>query len=140
MNPSPSRSGSGRRPDVIVRGAGIVGQTLALLLARDRLKVAGATVEIVSLQAGEIKGWDKKDWGRPVKVDKTLDEARASDYHALVLPGGQMNPDLLRVEPTALKFIKDIFDAKKPIAAVCHAPWLLIEAGIAGAVGRITRI
>ncbi len=98
---------------------------------RDRLKVAGATVEIVSLQAGEIKGWDKKDWGRPVKVDKTLDEARASDYNALVLPGGQMNPDLLRVEPTALKFIKDIFDAKKPIAAVCHAPWLLIEAGIA---------
>ena len=98
---------------------------------RDRLKVAGATVEIVSLQAGEIKGWDTKDWGRPVKVDKTLDEARASDYDALVLPGGQMNPDLLRVEPTALKFIKDIFDAKKPIAAVCHAPWLLIEAGIA---------
>ena len=98
---------------------------------RDRLKAAGATVEIVSLQAGEIKGWDKKDWGRPVKVDKTLDEARASDYDALVLPGGQMNPDLLRVEPKALKFIKDIFDAKKPIAAVCHAPWLLIEAGIA---------
>ncbi|MFO1168478.1 MAG: type 1 glutamine amidotransferase domain-containing protein [Rhodoblastus sp.] len=98
---------------------------------RDRLKAAGATVEIVSLQAGEIKGWDKKDWGRPVKVDKTLDEARASDYDAIVLPGGQMNPDLLRVEPKALKFIKDIFDAKKPIAAVCHAPWLLIEAGIA---------
>lgn len=98
---------------------------------RDRLKVAGATVEIVSLQAGEIKGWDKKDWGRLVKVDKTLDEARPSDYDALVLPGGQMNPDLLRVEPKALKFIKDIFDAKKPIAAVCHAPWLLIEVGIA---------
>lgn len=102
-----------------------------LEVPRDRLKAAGATVEIVSLQAGEIKGWDKKDWGRPVKVDKTLDEAKASDYDALVLPGGQMNPDLLRVEPTALKFIKDIFDAKKPLAAVCHAPWLLIEAGIA---------
>ena len=98
---------------------------------RDRLKAAGATVEIVSLQAGEIKGWDKKDWGRPVKVDKTLDEACASDYDALVLPGGQMNPDLLRVEPKALEFIKDIFDAKKPVAAVCHAPWLLIETGIA---------
>jgi len=98
---------------------------------RDRLKAAGATVEIVSLQSGEIKGWDKKDWGRSVKVDKTLDEARASDYDALVLPGGQMNPDLLRVEPKALEFIKDIFDAKKPVAAVCHAPWLLIETGIA---------
>ena len=98
---------------------------------RDRLKAAGATVEIVSLQSGEIKGSDKKDWGRSVKVDKTLDEARASDYDALVLPGGQMNPDLLRVEPKALEFIKDIFDAKKPVAAVCHAPWLLIETGIA---------
>jgi protease I len=97
----------------------------------DRLKKAGATVEVVSLAAGEIKGWDKKDWGRPVKVDKTLDQASASDYDAIVLPGGQINPDLLRVEPKALKFIKDIFDAKKIVAAVCHAPWLLIETGIA---------
>ena len=96
-----------------------------------RLKEAGATVEIVSLAAGEIKGWEKKDWCRPVKVDKTLDEASASDYDALVLPGGQMNPDLLRVEPKAIAFIKDIFNAKKVIAAICHAPWLLIETGIA---------
>jgi protease I len=102
-----------------------------LEVPRDTLKRAGATVEIISLQAGEIKGWDKKDWGRPVKVDKTLDEASASDYDAIVLPGGQINPDLLRVEPKALKFIKDIFEAKKTVAAVCHAPWLLIETGIA---------
>ncbi|WLB24334.1 type 1 glutamine amidotransferase domain-containing protein [Bradyrhizobium japonicum] len=97
----------------------------------ERLKKAGATVDVISLAAGEIKGWDKKDWGRPVKVDKTLDEASAADYDAIVLPGGQINPDLLRVEPKALKFIKDIFDAKKVVAAVCHAPWLLIETGIA---------
>ncbi|MCS3892093.1 protease I [Bradyrhizobium japonicum USDA 38] len=97
----------------------------------ERLKKAGAIVDVVSLGAGEIKGWDKKDWGRPVKVDKTLDEAAAADYDAIVLPGGQINPDLLRVEPKALKFIKDIFDAKKVVAAVCHAPWLLIETGIA---------
>ena len=97
----------------------------------ERLKKAGAAVDVVSLAAGEIKGWDKKDWGRPVKVDKTLDEASAADYDAIVLPGGQINPDLLRVEPKALKFIKDIFDAKKVVAAVCHAPWLLIETGIA---------
>ena len=97
----------------------------------ERLKKAGATVDVVSLAAGEIKGWDKKDWGRPMKVDKTLDEASAADYDAIVLPGGQINPDLLRVEPKALKFIKDIFDAKKVVAAVCHAPWLLIETGIA---------
>jgi protease I len=102
-----------------------------LEVPRDTLKQAGATVEIISLQADEIQGWDKKDWGRPVKVDKTLDDASASDYDAIVLPGGQINPDLLRVEPKALKFIKDIFEAKKVVAAVCHAPWLLIETGIA---------
>ncbi len=102
-----------------------------LEIPRDRLKKAGATVDIVSLAAGEIKGWDQKNWGRTVKVDKTLDQVSASDYDALVLPGGQINPDLLRVEPKALKFIKDIFNAKKVVAAVCHAPWLLIEAGIA---------
>jgi protease I len=102
-----------------------------LEVPRDRLRKAGATVDIVSLAAGEIKGWDKKDWGRSVKVDKTLDEVSANDYDAVVLPGGQINPDLLRVEPKALKFIKDIFDAKKAVAAVCHAPWLLIETGIA---------
>ncbi len=97
----------------------------------ERLKKAGATVDVVSLASGEITGWDKKDWGRPVKVDKTLDEAKASDYDAVVLPGGQINPDLLRIEPKALKFIKDIFEAKKIVAAVCHGPWLLIETGIA---------
>src|SRR6201990_1899270 len=102
-----------------------------LEVPRDRLKAAGAPVEIVSLAAGEIKGWDKKDWGRPVRVDKTLDEVSANDYDAVVLPGGQINPDLLRIEPKALAFIKEMFDAKKIVAAVCHAPWLLIEAGIA---------
>lgn len=102
-----------------------------LEVPHDALKAAGATVEIISLQPGEIKGWDKKDWGRPVKVDKTLDQASADDYDALVLPGGQINPDLLRVEPKALQFIKSVFDAKKVVAAVCHAPWLLVETGIA---------
>jgi protease I len=102
-----------------------------LEIPRDRLKKAGAAVDVVSPASGEIKGWDKKDWGRPVKVDKTLDQVSASDYDAVVLPGGQINPDLLRIEPKALKFIKDIFDAKKIVAAVCHGPWLLIETGIA---------
>ncbi|MGA7803287.1 type 1 glutamine amidotransferase domain-containing protein [Bradyrhizobium sp.] len=102
-----------------------------LEVPRDRLKQAGATVDVISLKPGEIKGWDMKDWGRPVKVDKTLDQVSASDYDAVVLPGGQINPDLLRVEPTALGFIKDVFEAKKVVAAVCHAPWLLVETGIA---------
>jgi protease I len=102
-----------------------------LEVPRDKLKAAGATVHIVSLEAGEIKGWDKKDWGRSVKVDKRLDQVSADDYDAVVLPGGQINPDLLRVEPKAIAFIKDVFNQKKIVAAVCHAPWLLIEAGIA---------
>jgi protease I len=102
-----------------------------LEMPRDTLKKAGATVEIISLASGEIRGWDKKDWGRAVKVDKTLDQASAAEYDAVVLPGGQINPDLLRVEPKALKFVKEIFDAGKIVAAVCHAPWLLIEIGIA---------
>ena len=87
-----------------------------LEVPRDRLTEAGASVDVVSLEAGEIKGWDKKDWGRGVKVDKTLDEVSASDYDAVVLPGGQINPDLLRVEPKALQFIKDVFNAKKIVA------------------------
>jgi protease I len=102
-----------------------------LEVPRDALKEAGATVDVISLEAGEIKGWDKKDWGHPVKVDKVLDQVSAKDYDAVVLPGGQINPDLLRVETKVLQFIKDIFEAKKVVAAVCHAPWLLIETGIA---------
>src|ERR1700742_1423028 len=89
-----------------------------LEVPRDRLKAAGAVVHVISLEAGEIKGWDKKDWGRPVKVDKTLADVSASDYDALVLPGGQINPDLLRVEEKALAFISDIFNQKKVLAAI----------------------
>jgi protease I len=106
-------------------------EQLELEVPRDRLKKAGATVEVISLAAGEIKGWDMKDWGRPVKVDKSLDQVSSSDYDAIALPGGQINPDLLRIEPKALRFIKEIFDTQKIVAAVCHAPWLLIETGIA---------
>lgn len=94
------------------------------------LRDAGATVHVVSLQAGEIKGWDKKDWGRAVSVDKTVDAVSASDYDAIVLPGGQINPDLLRVETKVLDLIKAFWTQKKVVAAVCHAPWLLVETGI----------
>ena len=102
-----------------------------LEVPRDRLKAAGAQVDVVSPERGEIKGWDKKDWGRPVKVDKPLSAARAEDYDAIVLPGGQINPDLLRVNKDALALIKAFFSAGKTVAAVCHAPWLLVETGIA---------
>lgn len=120
-----------------------IGQSKIMILATDgfeqselevplnKLKEAGATVEVVSLEAGEITGWDKDDWGKAVPVDKVLADASASDYDALVLPGGQINPDLLRVEDAALTLIREFADAGKPVAAICHAPWLLIEAGLA---------
>jgi protease I len=101
-----------------------------LEVPRDKLKEAGATVHVVSPENGEIKGWDMKDWGRPVKVDRNLADVSADDYDAIVLPGGQINPDLLRVNAKALEFIRAMFDQKKVVAAVCHAPWLLIETGI----------
>ena len=102
-----------------------------LLVPKGRLEEAGAEVDVVSLKDGEIWGWNHDDWGDPVTVDKTLDEVSVDDYDALVLPGGQINPDLLRVNKDAVAFIAAFHATKKPLAAVCHAPWLLIEAGIA---------
>lgn len=95
------------------------------------LRAAGGDVHVVSLEPGEIKGWQGKDWGNAVPVDAVLSDVDAADYDALVLPGGQMNPDLLRMEPEAIAFIKSFWDAGKVIGAICHAPWLLVEAGIA---------
>ena len=96
----------------------------------NKLREAGAKVEIVSLESGEIMGWDKKDWGSSVPVDRTLDDARPEEFDALELPGGQINPDLLRVEEKAVDFVKAFASTGKPLAAICHAPWLLIEAGL----------
>ena len=96
-----------------------------------KFREAGATVDVVSPEEGEIKGWDQKDWGRAVPVDRALDKASASDYDALVLPGGQINPDTLRDNKAAVDLVRAFWDAKKPIGAICHGPWLLVEAGIA---------
>ncbi len=90
---------------------------------------AGATAHIVSPEKGQIKAWAKDDWGSKYPVDKTLDDARPEDYDALVLPGGQINPDLLRIDGKALDFIRHFVDAGKPVAAICHGPWTLIEIG-----------
>lgn len=94
------------------------------------LKEEGATVHVISLKEGEIKSWDKDNWGESVKVDKVLSEANAADYNSLVLPGGVINPDQLRVNTSALSFIRAFFEASKPVAAICHAPWLLISAKV----------
>ena len=101
-----------------------------LEVPRDSLRKAGATVHVIALEAGEIRGWEGKDWGHPVPVDLTLSDADPADYDALVLPGGQINPDLLRVEPAAIAFIQAFWTAGKVIGAICHAPWLLIEADL----------
>ena len=95
------------------------------------LKDAGATVEIVSPKQGEIQGFNHFDKGDTFRVDRTLDETDPSRYEALMLPGGAHNPDQLRVEDKALAFVRAFFDASKPVAAICHAPWLLIDAGVA---------
>lgn len=92
-----------------------------------KLRAAGASVTVVSPQAGQIRGWQDKDWGDSVDVDQTLDTASPDDFDALVLPGGQINPDLLRVNEQALKFIQTFLDSGKVVAAICHAPWLLVE-------------
>ena len=102
-----------------------------LTVPRAQLIAAGAKVDVVSPEAGEIKGWHMKDWGKSVRVDKELKQASASDYDTLVLPGGQMNPDTLRVNKDALSFIGAFVTARKPIGAICHAPWLLIEMQLA---------
>ncbi len=91
------------------------------------LREAGAQVDVVSPASGEIRGWDKKDWGRSVPVDRALEGASEEGYDALVLPGGQMNPDILRANKQAVDLVRSFSAAGKPIAAICHAPWLLIE-------------
>ncbi len=101
-----------------------------LLEPKKNLEDAGAKVTVLSLKAGEIKGWDKKDWGKSVKVDGLVKEAKPDQYDALVLPGGQMNPDVLRMDMDAVTFVRTFVLTGKPVAAICHGPWTLIEAGV----------
>ena len=101
-----------------------------LMKPKANLEQAGIETTVVSLESGEIKGWDQKDWGQSVKVDKTIDEVSADEFDALLLPGGQMNPDILRMNDDAVQMVKDFADADKPIAAICHGPWLLVEADV----------
>ena len=95
------------------------------------LKKAGFSVDVIAPEPGTIRGWKGKDWGDPVDVDLELSKAKASDYAALVLPGGVINPDTLRVNAAAVDFIRSFDEAGKPLAAICHGPWLLVEAGAA---------
>ena len=100
-----------------------------LLEPRKALDEAGAITKVVSPAEGKVKGWNSKDWGKEVPVDIALKGAKAAEFDALLLPGGVMNPDHLRMQPEAVNFVKQFVDAGKPIAAICHGPWTLIEAG-----------
>lgn len=100
-----------------------------LIEPRKALDQAGAETVVISPKSGEIDGWNRKEWGESVKVDRTLDEAKAGEFDALLLPGGVMNPDHLRMEPKAVNFVREFCQAGKTIAAICHGPWMLVEAG-----------
>ncbi|MEZ0169836.1 DJ-1/PfpI/YhbO family deglycase/protease [Microvirga sp. TS319] len=105
-----------------------------LMVPQQKLADAGAKVEVAApksrMKPDEIRGWDEKDWGKSVKVDKDIEAVDPSAYDALVLPGGQINPDKLRVEPKAIEIIRAFYSSGKVVAAICHAPWLLVEAGL----------
>jgi protease I len=97
---------------------------------KKNLEDAGAKVTVLSLKPGEIKGWDKTEWGKKVKVDGVVKDAKPDQFDALVLPGGQMNPDVLRMDSGAVTFVRTFVASGKPVAAICHGPWTLIEADV----------
>lgn len=103
-----------------------------LLEPLERLREAGATVHVVAPESGEIRGWNHTDWGEGVPVDRTIDEAhaRVDEYDGLVLPGGVMNPDKLRMREDATRFVREFFKAGKPVGAICHGPQILIDCGV----------
>jgi protease I len=91
---------------------------------------AGGTPELVSLEEGEIQGFNHYDKADTFKVDRTVEEASADDYDALVLPGGVGNPDTLRMDENAVQFVREFFEQNKPVGVICHGPWMLVEAGV----------
>lgn len=101
-----------------------------LIEPKKALEAAGIETVVASPKSGSIKGWNHTDWGESVKVNASLDAVEADDFDALLLPGGQMNPDSLRLEDRVIELIEEFDDLNKPIAAICHGPWLLVEADI----------
>jgi protease I len=97
---------------------------------RKALEDAGAETRIVSPQEGSVRAWSDGDWTNEYDVDVPMDAARADDFDALLLPGGVLNPDYLRRNERAVSFVRDFFEAKKPVGAICHGPWMLVEADV----------
>lgn len=105
-------------------------EQVELTKPRQALEDAGAKTQVVSPANGKVKGWNHKEWGEEIPVDVPLKSADPSEFDALLLPGGVMNPDHLRMDPNAVRFAQHFFDEGKPVAAICHGPWLLVEAGV----------
>ena len=105
-------------------------EQVELLEPRKALEEAGAKTDLISIEPGEIQGFNHYDKGDRIPVDKTIEEARANEYDALLLPGGVGNPDTLRMDENVVSFVRDFFEHGKPVAAICHAPWTLVEAGV----------
>jgi protease I len=105
-------------------------EQVELLEPRKALDEAGATTELISIKPGEIQGFDHFDPADKIKVDKLVEEADASDYDALMIPGGVGNPDQLRGDENMVAFVREFFEQGKPVAAICHGPWVLVEAGV----------
>jgi len=104
-------------------------EQVELTSPKEALEKEGVKVEILSPQKDKVKAWDKKDWGIDVSVDKEISSANPAEYDALVLPGGVLNPDKLRMNEDAVKFVRDFMESGKPVAAICHGPQTLIETG-----------
>ena len=105
-------------------------EQVELLEPRKALDEAGAQTELISLKPGEIQGFNHYDKGDEIPVDRTIEEASADEYHALLLHGGVGNPDVLRMDENVVSFVRDFFEQGKPVAAICHGPWTLVEAGV----------
>jgi protease I len=106
-------------------------EQVELVEPRKALDRAGAETRIVSPKGERVRGWNFRDWGDEFPVDVALDRTQPDDFDALLLPGGVMNPDALRMQVKAVEFVKAFFDAGKPVAVICHGPWTVIEAGVA---------
>lgn len=101
-----------------------------LEVPRDELRAKGAQVVVATLDGESITGWDEKDWGADVEADLKIADVVSGEYHALVIPGGVINPDKLRKDEGALRVVREFVDQGKVVAAICHGPWLLVEAGV----------
>ncbi len=118
---------SGKRVAILVADGF---EEVEFTMPKKYLEDAGAKTHVISIKPGKVRAWNHTDWGNEYPVDKTVDEVEAGDYDALLLPGGVMNPDNLRTNERAVSFVRDFFTQHKPVASICHGPWMLVEADV----------